>query len=47
MAVIHELEEIVKLFVEEMDDPCRRNQYNPGAVYISVALELRARKAVA
>ncbi len=46
MDVIHELEEIVRLFVEELDDPCRRNQREPGGVWISQALERRARKAI-
>lgn len=46
MKIIHELDEIVRLFVEEMDDPCRRNQNEYGPVWISQALEKRARAAL-
>ena len=47
MEILNELDEIVRLFVEELDDPCRRNQQEYGPVWISQALENRARKAIA
>ena len=46
MEILNELDEIVRLFVEELDDPCRRNQKEYGPVWISQALEARARKAI-
>jgi len=39
------LREAVALFIEELDDPCRRNQQEPNSVWISKTLEKLARAA--
>ena len=40
------LKAILRLLVEEMDDPCRRNQQEYGPVWISQPLEKMAREAI-
>lgn len=40
------LRKVVELFIEELDDPCRRNQREPNQVWISQALERLARSAL-
>jgi hypothetical protein len=43
---IRELSDIIRLLLEELDDPCRRNQREYGPVWLSKPLEVMARKVV-